>query len=111
MGGTTDYHHEAFRIELPLRSQAPALYKRMCGVIHWADALVWKTMKRTLRRFKKKVVYPEFEYIVYDARNGTYGTFDMHVDNDSLVTMIILLSDSKDFEGGLNYFSSIGLTN
>merc|ERR1719213_371183 len=57
---------------------------------------------------KHKQVFPEVEYIVYDARNGVPGTIEPHVDNHSAVTIVMLLSDSGDFEGGVNCFAPAG---
>merc|ERR1719247_3105604 len=104
---TLAYKHEAFRVELPMRSHAPALYKRIVGVMRWADSVVWKK----LEKLEKGVVYPELEYIVYDARDGTHGTIEPHVDNHSAVTIVILLSDTKDFDGGINGFAATGSPN
>eukprot|EP00747_Dinoflagellata_sp_TGD_P034614 gnl/TRDRNA2_/TRDRNA2_137363_c0_seq1.p1 gnl/TRDRNA2_/TRDRNA2_137363_c0~~gnl/TRDRNA2_/TRDRNA2_137363_c0_seq1.p1 ORF type:complete len:356 (-),score=11.12 gnl/TRDRNA2_/TRDRNA2_137363_c0_seq1:80-1147(-) len=104
------HEHEAFRIERALQSQAPALYKRLYGLMRWADATLWKSLKRLNPYYYSLLLYPEFEYIVYDARNGTHGFVEPHVDNESAVTMIILLSDPKDFEGGVNCFASTGTT-
>eukprot|EP00746_Dinoflagellata_sp_MGD_P039108 gnl/MRDRNA2_/MRDRNA2_19427_c0_seq2.p1 gnl/MRDRNA2_/MRDRNA2_19427_c0~~gnl/MRDRNA2_/MRDRNA2_19427_c0_seq2.p1 ORF type:complete len:304 (-),score=58.08 gnl/MRDRNA2_/MRDRNA2_19427_c0_seq2:187-1098(-) len=95
------YKHKAFRVELPLRSHAPVLYKRICRVMRWADSVVWKKMGK----LKKEVVYPEIEYIVYDARNGMNGTIEPHIDNESAVSVVILLTDINEFEGGLNVFA------
>eukprot|EP00747_Dinoflagellata_sp_TGD_P091459 gnl/TRDRNA2_/TRDRNA2_165059_c0_seq1.p1 gnl/TRDRNA2_/TRDRNA2_165059_c0~~gnl/TRDRNA2_/TRDRNA2_165059_c0_seq1.p1 ORF type:complete len:388 (-),score=75.78 gnl/TRDRNA2_/TRDRNA2_165059_c0_seq1:241-1263(-) len=101
---TLDYNHDAFPIGLALRSHAPSLYERICGVMKWVDAEVWNT----LDEFRKEVVCLAFEYIMYDARKGAPGTIGPHVDNNSLVTMIILLADTKDFHGGMNCFGSSG---
>mmetsp|Transcript_35741 Transcript_35741/g.76191 ORF Transcript_35741/g.76191 Transcript_35741/m.76191 type:complete len:118 (+) Transcript_35741:2-355(+) len=68
----------------------------------WADAMIWHRLSQN------KVVYPEAEYIVYDARGGTPGEIEPHVDNHSAVTIVVLLSDPGDFEGGTNGFAPAG---
>mmetsp|Transcript_31938 Transcript_31938/g.72867 ORF Transcript_31938/g.72867 Transcript_31938/m.72867 type:complete len:333 (-) Transcript_31938:26-1024(-) len=96
--GSLLYRHVAYRMELPLRAHARPLYNHLIGAMFWADALVWKKIG------KNKVVYPEVEYIVYDARQGSPGEIEPHVDNHSAVSIVVLLSDPSDFEGGANCF-------
>merc|ERR1712048_1268793 len=86
-----------------LWSHAPALFDRLCGVMRWADLVFWKK----LDQLNREVVFPDLEYVLYDARVTALAT-NRHVDSNSAVTMIILLSDDKDFEGGINMFASSG---
>eukprot|EP00933_Yihiella_yeosuensis_P033587 TRINITY_DN27256_c2_g2_i1.p1 TRINITY_DN27256_c2_g2~~TRINITY_DN27256_c2_g2_i1.p1 ORF type:complete len:293 (-),score=48.61 TRINITY_DN27256_c2_g2_i1:434-1312(-) len=88
------YNHEAFRIELPLRAFARDLYERLVQTLLWVDGELWGKLK------PNRVVYPEIEYLVYDARKGKPAGIEPHVDNQSVVTAVILLSDSSDYEGG-----------
>merc|ERR1712241_1575258 len=88
------YNHVAYRIELALRLREPALYERLMQAMAWADARIWRKLP------SHKVVYPEMEYIIYGARDGTPGTIEPHVDNHSAVTFIAMLSDPQNFQGG-----------
>merc|ERR1712087_970881 len=72
------------------------------GTMAWADAFAWRKLAR------HKEVYPEVEYIVYDARGGVPGTIEPHVDNYSAVTFIAMISDPQHFVGGVNCFDSTG---
>merc|ERR1719198_987131 len=50
-------------------------------------------------------LFPEIEYIVYDVvKLGEPGTIHPHRDNQSMVTMVVLLSPPRDFQGGINWF-------
>eukprot|EP00913_Durusdinium_trenchii_P033298 g31173.t1 len=50
-------------------------------------------------------VFPEIEYIDYNVQKlAKPGSIARHADNDSMVTMVALLSDQKDFQGGVNCF-------
>eukprot|EP00913_Durusdinium_trenchii_P002094 g1933.t1 len=49
--------------------------------------------------------FPEIEYIVYDvSRLGEPGRIEPHTDNQSQVTVVVMLSHESEFQGGLNYF-------
>jgi len=96
------YRHVAYRIELPLRAHGRVLYQHLIDAMVWADATVWRKLARNRK------VYPEAEYIVYDARKGKPGEIEPHVDNDSAVSIVILLSDPRDFDGGVNCFAPAG---
>jgi len=95
------YRHVAYRIELPLRAHARMLYQQLMDAMAWADAAVWRKLAQSRK------VYPEAEYIVYDARKGKPGEIEPHVDNHSAVTIVILLSDPSDFSGGVNCFAPV----
>lgn len=97
-----NYRHVAYRVEAAMRSSCPALHDRLLEVMAWVDATTWEQLPSA------KAVYPEIEYIVYDARFGEPGTIEPHVDNYSVVTMVCLLSHQSDFVGGVNCFASTG---
>lgn len=97
-----EYRHVAYRVELPLRAHGQQLYQRLLDTMVWADATTWRRLHRS------KIVYPEAEYIVYDARTGQPGEIEPHVDNHSGVSIVILLSNPAEFEGGANCFASTG---
>ena len=46
----------------------------------------------------------EIEYIIYDATvdQGEQPQFGKHKDNDSLVTMVLMMSLESEWEGGYN---------
>lgn len=94
------YRHAAYRMELALRAHGQRLYSKLIDSMVWADAYVWERLS------KNSVTYPEVEYIVYDARTGAPGTIEAHVDNHSAVTLVVLLSDESEFQGGVNCFAN-----
>eukprot|EP00930_Biecheleria_cincta_P027862 TRINITY_DN1948_c0_g1_i3.p2 TRINITY_DN1948_c0_g1~~TRINITY_DN1948_c0_g1_i3.p2 ORF type:complete len:130 (+),score=23.30 TRINITY_DN1948_c0_g1_i3:108-497(+) len=60
-----------------------------------------------LRLEHGETYFPEIEYIVYDVKQlGEPGTIEPHTDNQSQVSMVILLSDPREFAGGQNFFES-----
>jgi hypothetical protein len=59
------------------------------------------------KNLRRNRVIPEFEYIVYDApgASGRETFIEPHVDNHSIVTGIVMLSEPDvDFVGGINRF-------
>lgn len=100
------YHaHRAFRVEIALRLKYPKVYRKILGVSSSVCDAVWGGFKE--KNIRRNRVLPEFEYIVYDAPTGSgRGTFiEPHVDNHSIVTGIVMLSNPDvDFEGGVNRF-------
>mmetsp|Transcript_51774 Transcript_51774/g.160391 ORF Transcript_51774/g.160391 Transcript_51774/m.160391 type:complete len:409 (-) Transcript_51774:64-1290(-) len=97
------FEHVAYRFEAELRARARHLYRRLLGVMVWADLLLW----RSLSDYPK--VYPEFEYIRYDgAATSKEYAIDPHVDNRSLVTLVCMLSQPSDFTGGTLGFQAAG---
>ena len=51
------------------------------------------------------VVYPEVEYITYNVKKGAKLPFiEPHVDNNSVVTLIAMITDTSGFDGGKNCF-------
>ncbi|CAE7427154.1 unnamed protein product, partial [Symbiodinium natans] len=91
------YAHEVWRIEEVLQRRAPGLFEKL---IHSA----WSVEKRMWGNILD-FVFPEIEYIEYDVKNlGRPGSIARHTDNDSLITMVVLLSEADAFEGGINCF-------
>merc|ERR1712151_1048981 len=75
------------------------MYQRLMSTSRRIDADLWHSLE------PRKVYYPEIEYITYDVKElGGPGTISPHVDNDSMVSMLIMLSDPSDFQGGVNCF-------
>jgi len=94
------FHHSAYRVESLLFESDPQLYAKLVDLMLAADASVWHALHG--------VVHPEIEYIVYEQRAGQpLPSIEPHVDNDSVLTLIVLLSRAgRDFAGGLNIFAS-----
>ncbi|CAE7239603.1 unnamed protein product [Symbiodinium natans] len=87
-------------MELPLRAHGHGLYTKLMTTMAWADAMLWQKLPRS------EVTYPEVEYIVYEAKDGIPGSIEPHVDNHAAVTIVVLLTDPSEFEGGMNCFAS-----
>lgn len=96
------YKHVAHRVELQCRALEPRLYNKIVEVVRQTDDKIWGKLPN--------VCYPEMEYIIYDKQlhGGTPGYIEPHVDNKSAVTILVMLSHSKDYEGGINYFARPG---
>uniref|UniRef100_A0A7S1AJT7 Fe2OG dioxygenase domain-containing protein n=1 Tax=Noctiluca scintillans TaxID=2966 RepID=A0A7S1AJT7_NOCSC len=96
------YRHVAYRIELPLRAHGERIYHRMMSAMFWTD-----TANFGGRLSRSKVVFPEAEYIVYDARGSREpGEIEPHVDNHSAVTIVVLLAHPSEFRGGASCFEA-----
>eukprot|EP00442_Polarella_glacialis_P020049 CAMPEP_0115070932 /NCGR_PEP_ID=MMETSP0227-20121206/13393_1 /TAXON_ID=89957 /ORGANISM="Polarella glacialis, Strain CCMP 1383" /LENGTH=243 /DNA_ID=CAMNT_0002457511 /DNA_START=93 /DNA_END=822 /DNA_ORIENTATION=+ len=95
-----EFHHVAHRFEGELRSSSRPLYRRLLGVMAWADQELWGSMGDVSQ------VFPEVEYIRYDgAPTSKEFAIDPHVDNRSLVTLVCLLSPQGSFQqGGISGF-------
>jgi hypothetical protein len=93
------YSHSAKRVEVCLRTEYERMYRK---IMTTTVALFDRTYGPMESFAKKSRVFPECEYIVYENA----GAFiEPHVDNHSIVTGIVMLSDpSVDFEGGTNCF-------
>lgn len=89
------YDHVAYRFEGELRARARQLYRRLLGVMVWAELVLWGSLRDCDK------VYPEVEYISYDGKPASKEyAIDPHVDNRSLVTLVCMLSRRSDFGGG-----------
>lgn len=82
------------RLERPLHALAPAVFQRLLALAEWADGLLWQSLPA--------VAYPEAEYIVYEAPPD--ASVGPHLDEDSAVTAVVMLSALADYEGGANAF-------
>eukprot|EP00929_Paragymnodinium_shiwhaense_P074246 TRINITY_DN37984_c0_g1_i1.p1 TRINITY_DN37984_c0_g1~~TRINITY_DN37984_c0_g1_i1.p1 ORF type:complete len:326 (-),score=61.54 TRINITY_DN37984_c0_g1_i1:572-1549(-) len=98
-----DYVHKAYRIEHQLKHHFPAIYERLLQTAWSLDATLWTTLRHEL------TVYPEMEYLDYNVTElGRNGQIEAHTDNYSHVTMVVLLVDPEQFEGGVNHFEGDG---
>jgi len=92
------YNHIVWRIE-KTQSEWPKIYKKALNSMKRVDKLYWNALK------KYKNVYPEVEYILYKVKKGSkLPSIEPHVDNDSVITMITMLSKRNDYVGGESYF-------
>lgn len=120
---TLSFAHEVWRIESQLQAQCPHLYDRLITkLMQHVDNYYWQMLQvahneygdlrfiNECKRGKDKVlIRPEVEYIVYDAdealRKGEkLPHIGPHTDNNSVVTLVCLLSDPAKFDGGINFF-------
>ena len=93
------YSHSASRVEVSLRTEYPRMYRKMIEVTIGLGNEVFGPIVDISKRGK---FFPEFEYIVYES-DGAF--IEPHVDNHSIVTGIVMLSQvGVDFEGGINCF-------
>eukprot|EP00931_Biecheleriopsis_adriatica_P012159 TRINITY_DN11326_c0_g1_i2.p1 TRINITY_DN11326_c0_g1~~TRINITY_DN11326_c0_g1_i2.p1 ORF type:complete len:224 (-),score=45.19 TRINITY_DN11326_c0_g1_i2:64-735(-) len=97
--GELVYKHHVWRMEHELKDASPALYDRLLDFSRALDAELWEGIEDGVQ------LYPEIEYIVYDVKElGEPGNIEPHTDNFSQVSVVVLLSDPRDFEGGINFF-------
>lgn len=97
--GGLKFQHHVWRIEQVLVDHVQGLYDKLTTAAWQIDQQVWDNFK--------DYAYPEIEYIEYDTEKlGGPGSIAKHVDNDSLVSMVVLLTDRSGFEGGVNWFKS-----
>lgn len=93
------YRHRAYRVETLLKQRLPAMFDKLMNLMRAVDIKVWDRIPRY------SAVYPEIEYIVYEKLEGGEPPFiEPHVDNDSVITLLTLLNDPSEFEGGMNMF-------
>merc|ERR1719284_1880640 len=82
-----------------MRDTKPKLYNRLIDTAYACDNQLWSSIGQGFE------LYPELEFIEYDVpKMQVEGTIDPHCDNGAKVTMIVLLSDPEEFDGGSNYF-------
>ena len=93
------YSHAAKRVEVCLRMEYERFYRKIIGT---TISLFDENFGPINTFSKKSRFFPEFEFIVYES-DGAF--IEPHVDNHSIVTGIVMLSNpSVDFEGGANCF-------
>ncbi|CAE7213176.1 Uso1 [Symbiodinium pilosum] len=93
------YRHEVWRMEHELKEALPKVYTRLMDHCRALDNELWCEIEADDR------FYPEIEYIQYDVgKLGEPGTIEPHTDNESQVTVIVLLSQPTEFAGGVNHF-------
>jgi len=109
--------HTVRRCEKVLQIDAPSLYSKLRDIIAAVDNSRWHALQQAAH--EECEVYPEIEvhlpiycleldhvtgmiayaqYIEYDTEMHTLPTIAKHVDNGSVITAIVMLSESADFE-------------
>jgi len=97
-----NYKHNAYRLEKLVRLWRPKLFNQMVNTAWSIDSHLWKNVPTDGIE-----VYPELELIEYDVKKmGQAGEIDPHVDNESLVSMVVLLTEPSEFGGGVNCFEN-----
>lgn len=93
------------RLEASLHEKRRDIWERVLGLAWLMDALYWHAWPST-----DYAVRPEVEFIEHDvARFGKNSSYEQHVDNNAVVTAIIMLRQrGVDFDGGENYYSGRG---
>jgi hypothetical protein len=130
------YNHHVWRVEAGLRKMLAPIYWKIAEAGWAVDAAYWgawaipsdwyraqlspeaqayvdeRQEREPLTRHgpaEAKTIFPEIEYIEYDVEKlGSDGSFDVHTDNDSGVTMVAMLSDETEYEGGTLRFAQPG---
>lgn len=93
------YNHSAHRVEVCLRTEYPRMYSKLIALSLGFCELVYGPCGDLVNKSR---FFPEIEYIVYDS-SGAF--IEPHVDNHSILTGIIMLSERDvEFEGGINCF-------
>jgi len=103
------YNHDVSRFEVQLRLLAPDLYTRLLSFMVASDRRNFGSKCKFITK-----VYPEVEYISYETgipvgstnEPDRIGSIEPHVDNQSVVSLVAMLSDGSEFAGGVNCFTA-----
>ena len=90
--------HQVWRIEKS-RAAWAATYDKALALVAAVDQVFWRQLD------KAKHVHPEVEYILYEVKKGApLPMIEPHVDNASLITMVMMTMPSEEYAGGTNCF-------
>lgn len=93
--------HRSWRIEDALTKQSARLVERLSTAMAAVDSTHWGSLTQA----ERVQFMCEIEYICYDASvPGSRPNLAPHVDNGAKVTIVALLVDENDFDGGTNFF-------
>ncbi|CAE7864339.1 unnamed protein product [Symbiodinium necroappetens] len=93
------FTHYVRRIESALREVDLDLYQKLLLTAWSVDQQIWKNLGPL------DYTLPQIEYIEYDVEKlGCEGKIAKHNDNGSMVSLVALLSDPSEFQGGANFF-------
>ena len=94
--------HRSWRIEDALTKQSARLVERLSTAMAAVDNAHWGSLSEA----ERVQFMCEVEYICYDASvQGSRPNLAPHVDNGAKVTIVALLVDENDFDGGTNFFA------
>ena len=93
--------HRSWRIDDSLSKESARLVERLTTGMAAVDAAHWGSLSEA----ERVQFICEIEYICYDASvPGSRPNLAPHVDNGAKVTIVALLADESDFDGGTNFF-------
>lgn len=91
------YNHKVWRIEKSRLYWQP-LYDKILETTKNIDRSHWN-------KLEGRTYTPEFEYILYKfKKKRPLPTIEPHVDNGSLISTVVMLSESHMYDGGVSYF-------
>ena len=94
---TLVYNHKVWRIERSRWGWQP-LYDKIISTAQYIDRSHWN-------KLQGRTYTPECEYILYQFnKNKPLPSIEPHVDNGSLISMVVMLTESHNYEGGVSYF-------
>jgi hypothetical protein len=111
-GKSLVFSHKVQRIEETVYTKYTALWYKVMATIQLLDKEVWHALDNLsthaeVQETHSRIVFPEMEYLTYDVeREGGLCDICPHTDNESVITIICMLSKSADFSGGESYFLS-----
>lgn len=95
-----DTSHTCIRFEFELRQKFRQIYDKLLNGIQIADCSKW-CLFGSAALPKNTTIFPEIEFITYEYRDNIKTYLEPHVDNDSVLTLIVMLSDPRtNFTGG-----------
>jgi len=102
-----DYVHKVWRVEDAMINRYWKTFRKIMFLMEAIDCKYWKK----LRQFDH--LYPETEFILYDKflhkDSEELPYVGPHVDNESVITFVGMLSESDEYVGGVNHFESAGI--
>lgn len=109
------YRHRAYRFESIFHEALPEVYEKIIKLIRRVDANHWRATSAEALELERgefdrgrQLLFPEIEWIEYEHVAGQPLPYiEPHVDNDSVLTWILLLSSPFEFEGGINLFEGV----
>ena len=98
------FRHRVWRVEKS-RELWKGLYSRAIGAVHAVDEVYWRQIPRA------KTWHAEAEYIEYELKTTRNGKppkmlpgIGPHVDNASIITLVVMLSSKTSYKGGQSCF-------
>eukprot|EP00928_Gymnodinium_smaydae_P048023 TRINITY_DN3206_c0_g1_i2.p1 TRINITY_DN3206_c0_g1~~TRINITY_DN3206_c0_g1_i2.p1 ORF type:complete len:374 (+),score=77.13 TRINITY_DN3206_c0_g1_i2:94-1122(+) len=93
--------HRAFDVERTVRLWEPKVYHRLISSVWNVDSSLWRQIGEGYK------LHAELEYVECDTQHpSTNGQVGQFCDNDGMLSMIVMLSESSKAQGGTNYFEN-----